>query len=358
MKVGSLLKVVIRIAFLLIVALFIVYYTTDHVKENNLLDAPVKQGSAVPIQEKGVGEVISQTSRPANGLSTFIGKSTEELLAEKGEPDRIEPSSFGYDWWIYVGDEKFMAGITDGAFVNQLYTSEAETDLTPFQIGQSLEEIYRFTIVESEINVEIENNIYTFSLNSNDLKTRLLILYKGLYAQLYVDESTSKLAGVRFIDPTTLVLHQPYEMTFMGKLLVADPPSSTKQVEVDRAAERQIFELTNYYRSNLLVPELQNDLVLDDLAQEHSKSLALESYLSEGADEPASLSDRLKEALVEQRKAGENIATNYIDAIEAVHGWNNSAAHRKVLLNESYTHLGVGAYGNVYTQIFVLENGE
>ena len=52
-----------------------------------------------------------------------------------------------------------------------------------------------------------------------------------------------ELEAVRFIDPVTLVLHQPYDMTYMGEMLVPPIPSSTMQMEVDRTAERQIFEI-------------------------------------------------------------------------------------------------------------------
>ena len=29
--------------------------------------------------------------------------------------------------------------------------------------------------------------------------------------------------AVRFIDPITLVLHQPYDMTYMGEMIVSNP---------------------------------------------------------------------------------------------------------------------------------------
>ena len=42
--------------------------------------------------------------------------------------------------------------------------------------------------------------------------------------------------------------------------------------------------------------------------------------------------------------------------IEAVHGWLNSPAHRNVLLDKDFTHLGIGAYGKYYTQNLILIN--
>ena len=47
-----------------------------------------------------------------------------------------------------------------------------------------------------------------------------------------------------------------------------------------------------------------------------------------------------------------------MDAIEAVHGWLNSPAHRDVLLEKDVTHLGTGAYGKYYTQVLIRETVE
>lgn len=350
------LKGFLKVGVVLIVLLLVFYYTGDRVKENKLLESLPKQVTAIPEQNDGVGAAITQSSRPANGLSTYVGKSTEELIEKMGEPDRIEPSSYGYNWWIYFKDFNFMAGVTDEGQINQIYTGNLLSNVTPFEIGQSVEDIYRFTIVESEVNIPIDDNVYTFSLNGDDLKNRLLIIYKDLYAQLYVDKLDGVLEGVRFIDPATLVLHQPYDMTFTGEMPVPHVPSSTVQVEVDRAAERQIFELTNSFRSKRNLAELEMDYKLKVVAQKHSKDLMLGSYSSSQALEPENLTNRLKEAGIDKKRAGENIASNYVDAIEVVHGWLNSSAHRKVMLDKYFTHIGTGAFGKFYTESLILKN--
>lgn len=350
------MKGFLKVGVVLIVLLLVFYYTDDRIKENELLESSPKQVTAIPQLNEGVGAPITHTSRPAEGLSTYVGKSTEELIDKMGEPDRIEPSSYGYNWWIYFEDINFMAGVTNENQVNQIYTSTLLSDVKPFTIGQSVEDIYRFTIFESEVNVTLNDNVYTFSLNGEDQKNRLLIIYKDLYAQLYVDQVDGVLEGVRFIDPETLVLHQPYDMTFTGEMLVPHVPSSTVQVEVDRAAERQIFELTNSYRQKRNIPELEMDYQLKVVAQKHSKDLMLGSYSSSQALEPGNLTNRLKEAGIDQKRAGENIASNYVDAIEVVHGWLNSSAHRKVMLDKYFTHIGTGTFGKVYSESLILKN--
>lgn len=320
--------------------------------ENETLEAPVKHGSAIPAKSKGVGSPIPQSSRPEEGISVFVGKDVAAIKKKYGEPNRIEPSHYAYDWWIYE-DVQLYVGVTKKGMVNQVYTLDPTIRLSPFELGQELEEIYRFSIIGAEIDVSLGENVYTFSLNSEDTQTRPLIVYQDLFAQLYIDEKEGKLEGVRFIDPETLVLHQPYEMTYMGELLLAQPPSSTLQLEVNETAERQLFELVNALRVNHQLEPLNRHYALGELSKDHSERLALEKISKDDAQKNEQLLQRLKMANIDHKKAGENTAFNYADAIEAVHGWMNSEKHRKLLLDDEYTHVGTGVYGSYFTQTFI-----
>ncbi len=342
-----------RIAIICLAVLLIFYITGNRVTENEPLESPVKQGRAVPVEEKGIGSAIPQTSRPDEGLSMYVGKHVDALVEAFGQPERIEPSHYHYDWWIYKDDLHLMVGVTHEGMINQLYTGDEQTNIAPFEISQSIDDIYRFTIVGSEVDVNIGENIYTFSLNSDDMHRRPLIIYQNLFAQLYIDEEEGQLQGVRFIDSETLVLHQPYEMTYMGELLVSKPLSSTMQLEVNETIKRQIFELTNLMRMKHQLNELQSTYELNQFSQKNSEQLALENVSIEDEIKNEHLTKRLKNAEIDHKKAGENTAFDYDDAIEAVHGWLNSSVHRKTMLTKDFTHLGTGVYGNYFTQTFI-----
>ncbi|MDN4607580.1 CAP domain-containing protein [Sporosarcina highlanderae] len=348
------MRVLWKIAILLFILLAVFYFLDSRVKENEPLESPVKHGTAIPVPDKEFDEQqISGPERPKTGLSTFVGKSSDELIESFGEPDRIEPSAYGYEWWIYKVAHNFMAGVNDDGKVNQLFSADQSADLKPFSVGQNVNEIYRFSIIETEVNVVLGENIYTFTLNSQDLKDKILLKFNGLYAQVYVDGQEDIIEGVRFIDPKTLVVHQPYDMEYMGELIIARHPSSRAQMEVDRSMERQIFELTNIYREHHDLHPLENNYWLTTLAQNHSKDMAIGNYFSHESPSSGNLSERLKNQGIEHKKAGENIASNYVDAIEAVHGWLNSPAHRSVLLDPDATDIGTGAYGKYYTQVLI-----
>ncbi|WP_186669501.1 CAP-associated domain-containing protein [Sporosarcina sp. BP05] len=351
------MKALWKIIFLLIIVLLVFYIVDDRVKENKPLESPVKHGTAIPVPGTGDGLPLPQAARPESGVSLLVGKSVDSLFEQLGKPDRIEPSNYGYDWWIYNEKQELMVGVWDGK-VNQVYTADLSSNIDPFEIRQDVQDIYRFTIVESEVAVQIGESIYTFTLNSDDVNNRLLIEYENVYAQLYIDGVDGKLEAIRFIDPITLILHQPYDMSYMGEIVSAERPSSSMQMEVDRAMERQIFSLTNLYRKHHGMNELLSDYNLAVVARKHSEDMALENYFSHESPVTGNLADRLKEARIEHRKARENIAFNYVDAIEAVHGWLNSPAHRDVLLQEDVTHLGTGAYGKYYTQVMIREIAE
>lgn len=346
-----------KILLLLVLVLAVFYFMGDSISENEPLESPVQHGNPIAIPEKEQTAGQTGMPRPESGISVFVGKKAEELEKKFGKPSRIEPSSYQYDWWVYEDEPRFMASVLNGK-VNQIYTGDAASDVTPFTIGQDVQEIHRFTPIESEIDVAINDNIYTFSLNSEDINNRILIPYEKLYVQLYIDEADGQLEGVRFISPSTLVKHQPYDMTYLGEMIEAPRPSSAVQTEVDRAMQRQTFELTNQLREGHDLPLLREDMKLATLSWEHSQEMIFQKYSFHEPEQTENFSERLKAAGISSPKAGENTAYNYIDAIETVHGWLNSPKHREVLLNPAFTHTGVGVYNKYYTQSFIAHSAD
>lgn len=344
-----------KVALLLVVVLGIFYFWDDGFKENDPLESPVKPGTAISGGDApGQQEQGPLAKRPETGISVFVGRPASELTEAFGKPDRKDLSAYGFEWWIYSSKPMIMAGV-EGERVNQIYSGDRGADVFPYSNGQSSEDIYRSSLIESELEIGAGENQYTFVLNGEDVKNKMLIQYDGLFAQLYIDETEGELEGVRFIEPMTLVKQQPYDLFYKGEMVEVKKPSSDDQFAVDRALERQILDITNLYRDNHELNRLRKDYRLQVVAREHSKEMALQNYFSQDSPTSGSLANRLKIAGIDVKKAGENIALNYSDAIEAVHGWLNSPAHQEVLLDETFTHIGTGVYGNYYTQNLVQE---
>lgn len=327
----------------------VVLFTTQGTKENDPLISPIPD-TPMP-GEGGLPPGQEMISRPETGLSVLVGQTTEKLTQQFGKPDRIEPSVYGYEWWVYSSspDMHMMAGV-EGGKVNQIYAAGSELDVNPFSIGEPMEDIYRYTIVEPEVTVEIGTNRYSFTMNGEDLEERLLVAYDGVYAQVYANQEEGEVMAVRFLDPRVLVLHQPYEMTYEGHLIAGEPLSSAVQIAADRAAELQVTELTNLFRQREGLPPLVVDASASGIARERASDAARGSR---SKAENSSLSDHLKLAGIDFSDAGENIAADYVDAAATIHGWINSPKHRELIFNQKYNRQGAGVSNQVYSHLFL-----
>lgn len=336
---------------------FFVYYTSDSIRESEPLEGPNVTSKVIPETNRAERQ-YSSVARPTLGMSTWIGEDSEDFQKKFGKPSGIEPSFFGYEWWIYnkTPSQFMMAGISEGKIV-QLYIAGQDLDVTPYQINQSVEDIYRSTVIEPEVSVTLGENIYTFSVNDFDMRTRMLVQFEDVYAQLYINEEQSKLQAVRFTDGKTLVLHKPYEMSFIGQLVTNISPSPEMQQMINKANERTLFEIINLFRGQKKLPLLVNNLQLSALARSHSEDMMLGNYLSHDSPKYGNLKKRLEQAGMTYASAAENIANGYYDAIEAAHGWLNSEEHRTVMLDEKFMNVGSGVVLNYYTQILT-ENEE
>lgn len=330
----------------------VVYYTNVEPSKTELLEGPTAITKPV-LEPTAVQNDTSGLLRPTTGISIFVGDEVREILDNYGKPLRVDPSEFGYEWWVYEEDTALlMIGVMDGEVV-QIYTNDLAVNTAPFTIGESIDAIYRRTILEQEVTVEIEDNLYLVAMSEQDMKNRLLVKFEDLYIQLYIDQDTNTLYALRFIDGATLVLHQSYEMQFMGELVEASTPSSYAQVAINAATGRQLTELTNAFRVLNALPKLEESTLLAELASEQSEQMVLALMESQTTEFEFDLSAQLKERDISYEHLGENVAANYKDSIEVLHGWINSKEHRALLLSEDYTQIGSGAYVNYQTQFYM-----
>ncbi|MFD5850309.1 CAP domain-containing protein [Cytobacillus oceanisediminis] len=301
----------------------------------------------------------SNTGFPEKGMVSFIGKSAAELKESLGAPSRIDPSFYGYEWWIYnkSGTEYIQAGVSKNKVVSLFATGE-DADIYPFKIGQPIGELYASVFFETDFNLKVKDSSYRFELSEDDLNTRPLVMVGEYYAQLNIDRFTGTLSSVRVMDAATLIKLRPYEMVYRGELLEPPLASPAFEEDVERAKEKQILDLTNVIRVRHHLQPLKWDDMTAAAAFAHSKDMYESNDFSHTSKTYGDLSDRLEAGGVSYEAAGENIAANYTDAPAVVEGWLNSKGHRDSLLNEEFTHLGVGVYKKHYTQNFIKKADE
>jgi hypothetical protein len=120
--------------------------------------------------------------------------------------------------------------------------------------------------------------------------------------------------------------------------------------------ERTLLDLLNAERKSAELPPLKADPVLMQVGRDHSAHMARLDQIGHEL-EGRSFSKRLSEGGYIAEAAGENVAEGAPTPAEAVAGWMTSPGHRGNILNEKYTHTGVGLATSdsgrrYYTQVF------
>ncbi len=294
-------------------------------------------------------------ANPNQGLATWIGETGEKLIEDIGEPDRVDMSAYGYEWWVYNESVSSYVqfGVNKDNKIVTLFSSAEEADLFPFYIGEEVDTLYKKLNMNSFVEVKHEGTTYRFELSEEDLHYRPLVKLGDIYAQVYLDKFLGEISGVRYMDKETLVLHRPYELTYRGELHEAPEPTEEEWRRIEAGSEAQVLDLTNIIRVRSDLSVLEPDEEASDVAFLHSEDMMENDYFSHESIDGSTLADRLKEGDVSYATAGENIAANYSDSIAAVEGWLNSKGHRENMLNKDFTHLGVGVYHKYYTQNFI-----
>ncbi|MGE7882288.1 CAP domain-containing protein [Bacillus sp. NPDC094077] len=119
--------------------------------------------------------------------------------------------------------------------------------------------------------------------------------------------------------------------------------------------EQRVVELTNAERAKQGLPALKIDTELSKVARIKSEDMQKNNYFDHNSPTYGSPFDMMKKFGISYTSAGENIAQGQRTPEEVVQAWMNSAGHRANILNNSFTHIGVGYVesGNYWTQQFI-----
>ncbi|MGE7926827.1 CAP domain-containing protein [Lysinibacillus xylanilyticus] len=130
------------------------------------------------------------------------------------------------------------------------------------------------------------------------------------------------------------------------------PSTTTSDVN---AFEQEVVKLTNAERTKAGLAPFKTDDKLMAAAREKSQDMQSKNYFSHTSPTFGSPFDRMKALGITYKSAGENIAQGQRTPQEVVQAWMDSPGHRANILNEKFTHIGVGYVksGNYWTQQFI-----
>ncbi|MBU8905954.1 stalk domain-containing protein [Desertibacillus haloalkaliphilus] len=266
-----------------------------------------------------------------NGIE--IGDLQSSVIARFGEPERSTKSEYGFTWLTYHDNYRdyFQVGVENGRVV-ALYTN---ADLIESNTGISLR------LPKSAV-VDHYGQSLTYILKGNTKYQYQSTQERGLY------DLGDSFATV-FYD-----IHNDHKLTAI-QLVAKDVELGLRDFhgkandELRDSFEEQLFDLTNALRVRENIPALVWDDHAASVAREHSADMASQQYFSHTSLNGQSPFDRLANAGISYRTAGENLAKGQISAIFAHEGLMNSSGHRRNIVNENYQRLGVGVAfeGNV-----------
>lgn len=116
--------------------------------------------------------------------------------------------------------------------------------------------------------------------------------------------------------------------------------------------EKRVFDLINDERKKHGLEALEWDSALAGVAHAHSTDMAHKGYFAHVNLEGKSPCERKWDAGITFKFSGENIAYGYKTPESVVRAWMDSPSHKKVILSDMATHMGVGVYNYHWTVDF------
>lgn len=287
-----------------------------------------------------LSDVPTSSSKLYSVNGVGIGDSKTSVIASNGNPIREDLSEYGFKWLIYHDQYKnyFQVGVQNDKVV-ALYTA---TNLLSGQNGLKMQ------LTKTEVTKLLGSPITQISKGNTDYlqysnEETATYFTDDVYITAYFDTGDQgKMFSVKIIDRATEVAMR------------SQYGSQTDALRI--AYEKQIFDLTNVFRSerNLSLLKWSDDMA--NVARLHSKDMAIRDFFDHTNPSGYSPFDRMIAAGIDYMVASENIAAGYTNAFSTHSGWVNSPGHRLNLIRD-VEYLGVGVYFggnylNYYTQNF------
>lgn len=299
--------------------------------------------------------------------SVYIGESITALKAEWGEPERIDPlpqkSLYGY---IYNGNSLtepyLIVGVKGEKVVSYFTIAKNFTAYDAVISTNDNETIQQTKLIQQGASAQSmidagwsEPGTYEFdALDSSKSEARV-----GTEAYYKLTDNAYIYAFSDYFDGGDKSIYGMY--AFSGECTKYSMMYRTYMTftdEILRAAEQEVYEMTNAYRNYMGKGLFKLEDRTTTAARKHSEDMANNNYFQHNSLDGSKFSARLTAEGISWSGAGENICAGAGDAINMVIGWIGSSGHRKGMLTD-FKYIGVGAaysssadYGIYCTQDF------
>lgn len=116
--------------------------------------------------------------------------------------------------------------------------------------------------------------------------------------------------------------------------------------------EKKLLELINKDRREAGLKPLKISNKLFNIADIKSKDMYDYNYFSHTSPNFGRTYSLIRKEGIDYIRSGENIGKTY-SVYRAHNGFMQSSGHRENIMNPNFTHIGIGIYGNYYTEVFI-----
>lgn len=289
--------------------------------------------------EKPLKEILYENDRYTY-KSISLGDSKDKIIIKLGEPNRIDLSKYGFDWYIYNNNYEnyIQIGIKNNKVV-AVYSNSINFKLSDeIKIGSSRLKVR--SIFGNNLEYLLKGNTKYYLSNGNEYD----IFQDGnKYIYAFYDLLNNDMLTA------VLIIDKDIEENFKG--FYGEPSE-----ELRLSYERQILDLTNSIRVRFGKKIVSWDELARKSARSHSKDMAMNNYFDHININGETPFDRMEKIGIEYNYAGENIAAGQTSAIFAHEGWMNSEGHRNNILFDNFDKLGVGVYFGGEMKVYYTQN--
>jgi len=259
-------------------------------------------------------------------IEDFTGKPVGDCLSDVGKPNRVDPSPYGFDWYIFNGDYNrfLMLGVDNGSVVAVYCNSKYLLSQDSVKVGTSRESV-RDKFGTPKTSLRAGNTVYVFP--NTDKKD--IFVNDGCYTYYYYDIfDGNKVTSV-------MTIKQEYIENAMTKPLQMDEKKLA-------AYANQSVDLVNSIRARRGLKTLGFSSAASKLALFRSEDMRDRNYFSHYTPEGKSPATLAKTMSIPFKSLGENIASGHRDAISAFEAFMNSKGHRENIIDKDYDKMGAG----------------
>lgn len=277
--------------------------------------------------------VSISSAPPSQPTGIRLGATKAQVIAAYGEPDRIDPSPFGFQWYVYNKD--YATFIQIGML----------KDVVIAKYGLNIKDVTGGLITSNMSRAEVAS---VFGLPARTAAT----------AAKSANQDSYRYGDYQY---TCYFNSSKSNTLYAVSVVKADLQrnSSTTTSTMITAFEKEVFDITNAFRVQNGLPALAASPSLFKSAKAYSTDMAKRDFFSHTSPEGGNLADRLGAYFKNYSMIGEILAKGQTDPQDALNGWINSPGHLAIILG-NFDALGTGIAANssgtlIYAQHFILK---